>query len=421
MHLLEKYSLNCGINPEKIGRGEIYQSYYPIPHEKYIVIHASSGMKSKNYSYYQDIIEFIYQPLTSSGYKIIQIGAESDPTLSRCINLQGKTTIHQTAYILKNCSLLIANDSFSTHMCSSFGVPAISLYSVIQPEVAGPYWKNGKQVCIMAPLGGKKPCYCSDDSERSIDKIKPEEIIEKIPQILEDVNFKNINIKTIHIGKNYPNLILEFVPNFDIFIDKSISSLLSIRFDYLDSKVSDFNIKCAVTNLAKRKCAIITSKAFNLKDFSSDNIKNNIHSVILNISKKEYPEINELYDFAEKTKKQGLPTQIVIQKDKFSEDEINEIKFKFLDICPVSLLENRKPKKELKSEDQKKINSLTFYKSSRIIYSNGKNFISKASFSKNKPAESLQQRMLQVGDLSEFSDDIDNIFIFNLNEKKNAK
>jgi hypothetical protein len=421
MHLLEKYSLNCGINPEKIGRGEIYQSYYPLPYEKYIVIHASSGMKSKNYSYYQDIIDFIYQPLTSSGYKIIQIGAESDSPLSKCLNLQGKTNIHQTAYILKNCSLLIANDSFSTHMCSSFGVPTISLYSVIQPEVAGPFWKNGKQICIMAPLENRKPCYCADDSEKSIDKIKPEEIIEKIPQILDDVNFKNINLKTIHIGKNYPNLILEFVPNFDLFIDKSINSLLSIRFDYLNSKINDFNIKCALTNLIKRKCAIITSQAFDISSFSNESVKNNILSLIVNISKKEYSNIDELCEFAEKTKKLGISTQVTVQKDKFSDEEINEIKFKFLDICPVSQLANRKPKKELKSEDQKKINSLTFYKSSRIIYSNGKNFISKAAYLKEKPAESFQQRINIVGDLGDFSDDIDNIFIFNLNDKKNAK
>jgi hypothetical protein len=104
-----------------------------------------------------------------------------------------------------------------------------------------------------------------------------------------------------------------------------------------------------------------------------------------------------------------------------SEEEINEVKFKFLDICPVTVLANRKPKKELKSEDQKKINSLTFYKSSRIIYSDGKNFISRGAYLNNKPAESFQQRMYMVGDLGDFSDDIDNIFIFNLNDKKNAK
>jgi hypothetical protein len=418
MHLIEKYSLNCGINPQKIGKGEIYHSYYPLSCEKYIVIHASSGMKSKNYSYYQEIVDLIHQPLASSGYKIIQIGASSDQALNNCINLQGKTNIHQTAYILKNSSLLIANDSFSTHMCSSFGVPSISLYSVIQPEVAGPYWNNGKQVSIMAPLENKKPCYCSEDPDRAIDKIKPEEIIEKIPTLLDDVNFKNIKLETVYIGKNYPSLILEFVPNFNFFIDKSINSLLSIRFDYLNEPVTEFNIKCALTNLRKRKCAVITSEELDLSYFLDKRVKENLLSLVINISKKQQDEVESLARFAENIKKQGIPVQVTIQKDKFSDEEINDIKFQYFDICPVSVLKNRKPKKEIKSEVQKRINSLTFYKSSRIIYSNGANFISKSAYLKNKPSDSFQQRMFLIGDLADFSDDIDNIFIFNLNSKK---
>lgn len=415
MHLIEKYSLNCGINPEKIGRGEIYKSYYPIPYEKYIVIHASSGMKSKNYSYYQEVIDFIYQPLSSKGYGIIQIGADSDKLLDKCFHLNGKTNINQTAFILQNCSLLIANDSFSTHMCSSFGVPSISLYSVIQPEVAGPYWKNGKQVCIMAPLENKKPCYCADDHKRSIDKIKPEEIINKIPHLLGDLSFKNTTPETIHIGKNYPNLILEFVPNFNYFIDKSIDSLLSIRFDYLSEKnITDFNINCALTNVSKRKCAIVTSKPFDLSPFSDLSAKENIVSIVINIIKEDFFSLDDLKKFAENAKKHGLPVQVAVKKNKLSEEEINSIKFEFLDTCPVSIILNRKPTKEIQEENQSKINSLTFYKSSRIIYSNGSNFISKAALLKNKPADSIQQRFSLAGSLSELDDDIDNIYIFNI-------
>jgi hypothetical protein len=44
MHLLEKYSLNCGINPKKLSEPFIFTSYYPVPSDKYIVFHASSGM-----------------------------------------------------------------------------------------------------------------------------------------------------------------------------------------------------------------------------------------------------------------------------------------------------------------------------------------------------------------------------------------
>jgi len=145
MHLLEKYSLNCGINPNKLEKPYIFTSYYPVSSKKYIVIHPSSGMPSKNYSYYQEVIDFIHEAAEKAKYEIIQIGEAKDPALSKCTNLQGKTNIHQTCFLLKGASLFIGNDSFSTHVSSAYGKPLVSLYSTIQPEVAGPYWKNGKR------------------------------------------------------------------------------------------------------------------------------------------------------------------------------------------------------------------------------------------------------------------------------------
>ena len=194
MHLLEKYSLNCGINPLKLDKAELFSSYYPIPFDKYIVFHASSGMPAKNYSYYQDVVDFIYESATKNGYGLIQIGGAGDKNLNKCLNLNGKTNLFQTSFVLKNASLLIANDSFSTHVCSSYEIPSISLYSVIQPEVAGPYWNNGKQLTIMAPLNGNKPSYSKEDPERVVDNIKPEQIIEKIKILLPDLLNKRFSI-----------------------------------------------------------------------------------------------------------------------------------------------------------------------------------------------------------------------------------
>ena len=240
MHLLEKYSLNCGINPQKLKKAEIYSSYYPVGFEKYIVIHASSGMRSKNYSYFQDVVDFIYPVISKNGYGIVQIGGKDDEALNNCLNLQGVTTIHQTAFILKNASLLLGNDSFSTHFCSSFGVPLVSLYSIIQPEVAGPYWKNKNQFTISAPLNGKKPKYSAEDPDRDIDKIKPEEIILKIKKIIPDLNWDQAVIpETIFIGKKYSEVSLNLVPDTAQKIENIQNHTLNLRFDLLkSSKIS---------------------------------------------------------------------------------------------------------------------------------------------------------------------------------------
>ena len=278
MHLIEKYSLNCGISPKKLKQPYIYTSYYPIGTEKYLVIHPSSGMQSKNYSYYQDIVDFIYDEVTAQGYSIVQIGEAKDQNLSKCINLQGKTNIHQTCYILKNASMFIGNDSFSTHVCSSYRVPSVSLYSVIQPEVSGPYWNNGRQFTIMSPLSTKKPKYSNEDPDKDINKIKPEQILEKIKLALPGLLSKNsYNFDSIFFGKSYPNVSIEIIPDSEHIFNLAPELVANIRFDYLkDKNITNKNIESCLANLLNRRCGIITHRPININVLKNELIKTNM-------------------------------------------------------------------------------------------------------------------------------------------------
>ena len=60
MHLVEQYALSCGV---KIDKPQVETSFFPLPFDKYIILHASSGMPSKNYDYFEDVIETIYPHL----------------------------------------------------------------------------------------------------------------------------------------------------------------------------------------------------------------------------------------------------------------------------------------------------------------------------------------------------------------------
>jgi hypothetical protein len=415
MHLLEKYSLNCGVNPAKLGKPYIYTSYYPLPNNRYIVIHPSSGMNSKNYSYYQDVIDFIYEEVKQAGFDIVQIGEEKDAPLSKCTNLQGKTNIHQTCFILKNASFFIGNDSFSTHVSSAFEVPLVSLYSVIQPEVAGPYWNNGKQFAIMAPLEGKKPKYSAEDPDRIIDKIKPEEILKKISLAIPKIDLSSKdNLESLFFGKNYPKLSTELVPDTLIEINNGTEIPLNIRFDYLDSDVSLLNINSALMNLSKRKCGIITSRPFDLTAFKDSRIKENIISFIFHIEKKFLNKTNETIEFINHAKKLGFNIRIALIKDNFSEEEISELKFKFLNIQGIAFLNQTNWETYIKEEARKKINHLTIFKSSRIIYSNNKIFLSRTSLMENKPANSLTQTFSEIKDLDSLGKELESCYIYNI-------
>jgi hypothetical protein len=413
MHLIEKYSLNCGISPKKLGKPYIYTSYYPIQFDKYIVIHASSGMNAKNYSYYQDVIDFVFEKVNAAGYGIVQIGGQGDPKLGNCLNLQGITNIHQTAFILKNASLLIANDSFSTHMCSSFGIPCVSLYSVIQPEVAGPYWNNGKQFTIMAPLNGKKPKYSNEDPEMVINRIKPEQIIKEINSALPDLKLSSeLEIESLFFGKNYSKIAIEFVPDQLISIQDLKETPLNIRFDYLISgEIKQENINSAIMNLSIRKCSVITSMPFDLDQLN--NLKQNVSSLILHIEKKHLSKIDEAIKFIEKAVKDGFNVAVALIKNDFSEQEINDLKFKFLDIKNINMLDQTSWSKNLSEDSFSKINDLTIMKSSRIIISNGSKFLTKVALLENKPCSAIEQKISEINDKESLGKELENCYIYN--------
>jgi hypothetical protein len=416
MHTLEKLSLNCGVSPLKLNKPEIYTSFYPVEADKYIVIQTGSEMPSQNYSYYQDIVDFIYNESQDSGYKIVQIGSGSDQYLSKCINLQGKINIHQACFIIKNASFFLGSDSFSTHVSSSYGVPSVSLYSTARAEVSGPYWKNEKQLTITAPSNGKKTEATQEDEYKSIDKIKPEQILEKIAKVIPEINLSNKKkLESIFFGKAYPKASMELVPDSLIEIDKGKNLPLVIRFDYLKSnEISDSNIDCALINLAKRKCDIITSKVLNIEKFKNEEVKQNILLFIIHIEKKHLKDVDSLIQFILDLKNIGINARAALIEKNFSEEEIGDLKLKFLNMQQIALLNETSWSECIDKNSISKINDLTIFKSCRIIFSNGKSYLSKTALDENKPSNGMQQNLSEIKNLNSLGKELENCYIYNL-------
>ena len=75
MHILERYALSCGV---KIDKPQIYTKFYPNNFGKYITLQASSGMESKNYDFYQEVVEILSPHLKQLGIEVLQIGSAKD-------------------------------------------------------------------------------------------------------------------------------------------------------------------------------------------------------------------------------------------------------------------------------------------------------------------------------------------------------
>jgi hypothetical protein len=420
MHLIEKYSLNCGINPSKLDRAEIFSSYYPIPYNKYIVFHASSGMPAKNYSYYQDVIDFIYESAIKKGYGFVQIGGADDKNLNRCLNLNGKTNIFQTSFILKNASLLVANDSFSTHICSSYKTPSVSLYSVIQPEVAGPYWNNGNQLTIMAPLNGNKPSYSREDPEKIVDNIKPEEIIENIKKLLPDIFTENSFIpSTLFIGKGYKSQSVDIVPDHNLKPNIPDNFPINLRFDLLKKKVSDENFLSAIINTENKKFFVTLSSEVDVFKILNNQNQQNLLSILVNINEENYSNKNNLKKLCEEIKKKGAPLRVIYESRNLSEKQIGDLKLDFLDVAPLIEKKEDKEQEKLFLEALKEANDLTLFKSSHILFSSGKIFLSEESYRENQTSTYSYQSLNTIKNKSLLARECDNLYLYNSNYAKN--
>ncbi len=74
---------------------------------------------------------------SNKGFEILLIGGQSDKTaadeicrnVKQAVNLCGNLNIHQTAAALRNCHLLISNDTGAIHLAYSVGTAVIGIYS----------------------------------------------------------------------------------------------------------------------------------------------------------------------------------------------------------------------------------------------------------------------------------------------------
>jgi hypothetical protein len=378
MHLIETYALNCGL---KIDQPYIYQKYCPLPFERYISFQPYSKYDAKSYDYWQEVIDQLSQKLQANNIHIIQIGGKDEKPIQNCYHLQGKTSISQAAYLISNSILHLGVDSFGVHIASSFDKKIVCLYSNSRPENAGPYFSSKENVKIFEVDRSTKPSYSAVENPKSINKIDPAEIANAV---LSFLNIEKNNLKTIFLGDTYNRKLIESVPN---QIIQNISELgidsLIMRMDY------EFNEQVLAEQLKRNRCSIITSKKINYDILNA--LKPNIDQIIY--------EIDEGYDieFAKNLKKLARP---FILSTSLSEDFVNSLKLKFLDIGQIIRIP--KATKQDININNPNINNY-YYKSSKFTLSKGLIFNSKAAYKANIPFDNKPSKIIDNPDFWEES------------------
>ena len=373
--LLKTYSMNTGF---KIRKSKPLESFYPIP-DKYVTIQTSSGMESKNYDYWVDVIKYVKNDLSEAGYEILHIGTDG-ADLPLVESLIGKTSLHQTNYILRNSSLHIGNDSFAVHLAGMHEVPIVCLYGPTTPENHGPYFKSENTHLISSHRNGKNPTFSSKESEKTINMINVEDVVNKIYEALSiDKKSKE---KTIFCGKFYPKQQIEIVPNVEVNINIPSGIEPAVRCDYECNDQVLFNL------LKKTRCCIITDKETDIQIYKT--LRNNISNINFKV------KLSTNKDYVKKLLNIGI--DCILWSD--DEDNIDKLRFEYLDVGQINL-------KKIEDVKIEGLDSDCYYHTSKFILSDSKLFPSKQAMLSNKPIKSIEDNCVPFDELDRnFLEDI---------------
>lgn len=128
-YLGDVYAHMCCLN--SCGEKFIMQSPVDGLPEEYITVHSQTRQDPKDYDHMQKVVNSIHD------IAIVQIGGKNDKKLdSVTLDLRGRTTPQQLAYVLRGAELHLGLDSFPMHIALHVGTPVVAMFG-------GTYMKQG--------------------------------------------------------------------------------------------------------------------------------------------------------------------------------------------------------------------------------------------------------------------------------------
>jgi ADP-heptose:LPS heptosyltransferase len=157
--------------------------------EKFVTFHAQTTQDPKDYDDWDSVFDRL-QNIT-----VVQVGGPNEPLLDypNLIDLRGKTTPQELAWVIDHAELHIGQDSFPAHVANAMGTESIIVYGGTYAKQGGlqnsvaiePEYRNGCHTschlinCIVKQQGG----------EKCINNISPEIIVDAIR---DNLGFKYI-------------------------------------------------------------------------------------------------------------------------------------------------------------------------------------------------------------------------------------
>ncbi len=119
--------------------------------KNFVIIAPGAANHDKRWSAssFKDLCDYIYKKYNCD---IVFVGDENDKEVafgiakqikSKSVNGCGKISLTQLAYLMKQCILVVANDSSPMHLASYLNVPIVAIFGPSNPMQYGPWSSNG--------------------------------------------------------------------------------------------------------------------------------------------------------------------------------------------------------------------------------------------------------------------------------------
>ena len=224
-HLLEEYAKNLGT---KISLPIVKDHFFPLLVDKYITLSNDDSVQSKHYSYYDIVLNLIKPALKQENIKIVQLGGESK---IEGVDTALKLSFKQQSFILSRSLLHVGSDNVLNHLASAKKVPTVNIFGNTFPKINRPIFSKWNLNINLAPVWDKKPCFSNTDPKKQINTIKPEKIASSILDLLK-IGRETIKFKTLHIGENFNQKIVEVIPTVFFPIKVLEGQIPLVRADY---------------------------------------------------------------------------------------------------------------------------------------------------------------------------------------------
>jgi hypothetical protein len=391
------------------------ESFFPLAHpvEKTILVHAFAGDVNNNqatkpaklYDHFVEVLELLKPIVEPLGYRFYQIGGPGEPTLKGVEeSLCGRTSFAQCHYLVKNCALLIGNDSQWAHIRGAAGRELVTLYGPTDPKNHGPHWKDPLKTVLIEShrFGRKRPSYQSAEFPKTVNVIPPEQVANAALLLLGQS--ESITRHSLYIGPDYNAPQIELIPNVVIDPSVQIAGPLIVRMDYY------FDENILLSNVRLRKCCIILNREVNLNLLAQ--LKPNINSLRIVVDTLSVDWIRAL-------RRLGIPTQFVTEES--DEDKLRNLRLKLFEIgCYFDQIQHAtidEFQKGAASYLNKPLDltinpSTLFFKTNRFLLSDGKVYLSRAHQLSGQSARSTDQNTGAVIDSAEFWRDVNSFYIF---------